>query len=676
MSGPRRILFFDRDPSIRDWIQGLPISHHFEVEVADPAAGPVKQVREMAPRLIFIAVDLPAKEGFALFNEIRRSVKRTPIVLATSTLPSEDMNLHAKLKMHAEAYLDKRTVSGEALLNCLNDLLALDLAPTELSALSAVVPRLETDRPPGPGDDDASRSTEAPDSSVNRDLERTATSPAEESSSRAEPVGPQGSSRLTRFKAGMAHRRRGPDPAPQPLPKSEKPGRPSLEKEARATGLGAGRIGFEALEPTVAVGPADQSLESEGVGSREDQPRQLDPEVRRLREEAERLKRGSVAATMQVEACLDQERRLHREARKRYESELALLKHRSEEDRRALEREQAARIEALEKKGNEEQARALANHQAQLQELTSEHKKEIDAARGREEELSSREAAQRFTQANREAELRVARESGRESALAEADRERRAALAEAEERRVAELAAVEERYRKELGARQEEHRVQTADIEQKERAALEQLMAATFEKQEAILALEEERRRHQESCRGLQTLVKKLEQEKAEALEAEKPRLKESLRRAEHAHEAALASLRSDHQSALQALRVEHAQALERRDAEAYQAGRREREVLEREFSAKLEEAHRERTSALEAGREEYERQVASLRAEHQSAVSAKEEALVILSGMLKSREVHWAEQLDELRKKHTGELQAQPEASQQRPTQLDKDFE
>jgi len=629
MSGPRRVLFFDRDPSIPDWIQGLPISHHFEVEVADPAARPVEQVREMEPRLIFIAVDLPAKEGFALFNEIRRAVKRTPIVLATSTLPSEDMNLHAKLKMHAEAYLDKRTVSGEALLNYLKDLLALDLTPTELSALGAVVPRLDTAGPAGPaGDDDGSRSTQAPDSSVGRDLavtppvperlQRSTSSPAKESSSPADPVGAKGSSRVARFKAGMALGRRGPDPAPERLRKGEKHGGTPPEKEARAAGLGSGRIGFERLEPTGAAGPRDKSaLETAEVRSLEDEPRQLDPEVRRLREEAERLKRENVAVTMQVEACLDQERRLHGETRKRYESELVLLKRRAEEDRRALEREQAAR----------------------------------------------------------DAELGAARDSARKTALAEADRERRAAPAEAEERRVAELAAVEERYRKELEVRQKEHRAQRAEVEQKERAALEQLVAATLEKQEAVLALEQEIRRHQETCRGLQTLVKKLEQEKVEAVETEKSRLKESLRRAEHAHEAALAALRTDHQSALQALRVEHVQALERRDAEAYQAERREREVLERELSTKLKEVHRERSGALGAMREEHERQVASLRAEHQRAVSAKEEALVILSGMLKSREVHWAEQLDELRK-HTGELQAQPEESEQRLTQPGKERE
>jgi hypothetical protein len=563
--------------------------------VARPYTAAVEQIKQTAPGLIFIAVDRPAKEGFALFSEIRREVKKTPIVLVTATLPAEELNLHAKLKVHADAYLDKRTLTAKELLSCLDGLLALKLTPSELSVPQALpaaggVPRVSQD-PPATSRGGAS----------------------EDSLPRAEPAQPpRAPSRITPFKAGTALGRRQPEsPADD---NSRAPAR-RIKREHEIEAKGPESVpGDVAPEPGLAVPERQREVQ---------EPEEPLPssrqELRRLQEEARRLRRENLAVTMQVEACLEQERQLHRETCKRYESELAFLTRHAEEERARLEREHAARIEALEKKWSEERASLVSTHRAEVQHLGRDHQKTLDALRQQVAVLEALAAAA-AAQGPTEAELAEAVASAR-----------RAALTESEERRVSELAAAEQRHRGELELQQEAWRLERTKAEQRERAALDQLRT----------------------------------------VEAERLRWQDSLRQAEQAHRAALSVLRAEHESALQALRDEHAESLQRRNAEAYEAERRLKDSLERGLRADLEEAHRERESALGLLREEHERHLAALQTEHQRLVASKEEALVILSGMLKSREVHWGKQLDQLQEDYHRQLQAQQEETDRRIAQL-----
>jgi len=88
----------------------------------DPQEG-LENVRQLRPDVIFVAVDLPDKEGFSIFSKVRASARRVPIVLSTSTLPEHELTMHARLRVHADVYLDKRTVSREDLLDNLDKLL-------------------------------------------------------------------------------------------------------------------------------------------------------------------------------------------------------------------------------------------------------------------------------------------------------------------------------------------------------------------------------------------------------------------------------------------------------------------------------------------------------------------------------------------------------------------------
>jgi CheY-like chemotaxis protein len=71
------------------------------------------------PKLVFIAVELPGKEGFSLFSKIKKAQRNVPVVLTTASVSKADMKMHENLRVHADAYVDKRTLSNEELCDIL-----------------------------------------------------------------------------------------------------------------------------------------------------------------------------------------------------------------------------------------------------------------------------------------------------------------------------------------------------------------------------------------------------------------------------------------------------------------------------------------------------------------------------------------------------------------------------
>src|SRR5215831_1828917 len=75
------------------------------------------------PDLVFIAVELPDKEGFSVFTRVRSLARRVPIAMVTSSLSAVEMSLHAKLRLHADLYMNKRVLDPALLLRTLRPLL-------------------------------------------------------------------------------------------------------------------------------------------------------------------------------------------------------------------------------------------------------------------------------------------------------------------------------------------------------------------------------------------------------------------------------------------------------------------------------------------------------------------------------------------------------------------------
>jgi CheY-like chemotaxis protein len=122
----RRVLVFDDDSDFLTLLKSTLGEYGFEIQAVDPRSDDIHRVKELKPEAIFIAADDPKKLGYALCTKLKKSVgKKIPIILATSTISPRNFALHGKMKMRADAYLDKRSLSRGELLHNLDELVGL-----------------------------------------------------------------------------------------------------------------------------------------------------------------------------------------------------------------------------------------------------------------------------------------------------------------------------------------------------------------------------------------------------------------------------------------------------------------------------------------------------------------------------------------------------------------------
>jgi len=122
----RRVLVFDDDSAFLTLLKSSLGEYGFEIQAADPRSDDIHRVKELKPEAIFIAADDPDKLGYALCTKFKKTLgKKIPIILATSTISPRNFALHGKMKMRADAYLDKRSLSRGELLHNLDELIGL-----------------------------------------------------------------------------------------------------------------------------------------------------------------------------------------------------------------------------------------------------------------------------------------------------------------------------------------------------------------------------------------------------------------------------------------------------------------------------------------------------------------------------------------------------------------------
>ena len=122
----RRVLVFDDDSDFLTLLKSTLGEYGFEIQAEDPSSVDIHRVKELEPEAIFIAADDPGKLGYELCTKFKKTVgKKIPIILATSTISPRNFALHGKMKMRADAYLDKRSLSRGELLHNLDELVGL-----------------------------------------------------------------------------------------------------------------------------------------------------------------------------------------------------------------------------------------------------------------------------------------------------------------------------------------------------------------------------------------------------------------------------------------------------------------------------------------------------------------------------------------------------------------------
>ncbi len=124
---PRCALIVDKDKSFANRLARCLGVAGIDAAIVDSRRDALERVAQSPPAILFLAVEQPKRAGFALFSDVKRLARQMPVVLVTSTVPKSEMLLHQKLRIHADAYLDKRELDEPAMLDVLNRLLSLDL---------------------------------------------------------------------------------------------------------------------------------------------------------------------------------------------------------------------------------------------------------------------------------------------------------------------------------------------------------------------------------------------------------------------------------------------------------------------------------------------------------------------------------------------------------------------
>ncbi|HJS75487.1 MAG TPA: response regulator, partial [Vicinamibacteria bacterium] len=151
----RIVLVIDEDAAFRDRLASLLAPLGVRIEFVQGEDAVLEALGRRPPEAVFIAVDLPDKQGYALFSKVKKARRRVPVALVTATIFASDLKLHEKLKIHAEVYLDKRLATDDDLREAIES--RLGISPRGESGPAVEAPDLEREAAPvRPGPDAAS----------------------------------------------------------------------------------------------------------------------------------------------------------------------------------------------------------------------------------------------------------------------------------------------------------------------------------------------------------------------------------------------------------------------------------------------------------------------------------------------------------------------------------------
>ena len=634
---PLRALIVDRDEDFADRVLRCLREAGLEADAADGRRATLEIVAEKHPAILFIAVEQPRRSGFALFSDVKRLDRQARIVLVTSTVPMTDMLLHQKLRIHADAYLDKRQLDERAVLATLDRLLGLGFDSAELGRMARAA---------------ASGKRRARPSAARPSRETTPADEDEPDAAEAEGLEPALTTLLAELgvDAPESQRARGEeDPELDAIDGEADPASADeqdvedvhdelhervaqLERELDIARQAARSSPFSSDYLTLA--------ERADHGERHAARARRDADTRSRQAERLRDKLVQVAARL-VES--ERARRAADELAEKLESRLSAADATLDQTRERLERaerdalSQSAVIEGLRREMVEAQQRGAAEalevearHAEALAALARRHADALD-----DERAQLARERQRLAQENeaglRELSAKLGRQSLEVLETRETDWQRR--LEEERRARTRGEEDLREAHRREMA---ELHESLEQVLARKERQLAAELLAVTDEHEQKV------ERETAEWQKRLDQAHRALASESVEVLEAHRRELGERDER----HAAALAELRAAHAAESERLRAAHAATIQE------MTGRLE--ARETGAHADLDAARREHERQLEALREEHERERARTSAAHEQAFAEQahrhaEELTTAMAEMRQTRTREDAQRLAEL---------------------------
>jgi hypothetical protein len=634
---PLRALVVDGDEGycekLRSWLAGYDLDLVVSPEWSDGLAA-------AAPAVLFLGVELPDKAGLVLFDRAKALWPGVPVVLASATIPSSDLEPFRRTEPGVPC-LDKGTLTRGELQATVDALIG------PVPARSATDRGAEGEAQQSQGDRIAELEEELRSLRWELDETRSAGGSNSRDFLRLSGVISSKEKDIVRLKKEIFARDHKLATGQRTL------------REATARALVATR------ERDAATGHAAQlqrDLEAEQA------------ETRRLRLEAQR----QAAEAEHAVAALAAEREQHDETRRQHEVTLAahgeVLKQVKDQAVASVSEEWRARLKALRRR----RARALAMLQDRLKDLQEAHRQEL-AARDAEQQDTLGRAASELGAAHAEAERRREEELATARAAAERQREELERLHEASMAEVLAAHADAER-------RAEQHRLGLSNAETRLGEERTRAVGATVAEWETRLegvrrahadSLEALRRHFQEQIDGTKAAreqeratrdsendgARRRSAEELSAARADAARLEAELRQV-HAQE--LAELEARHHEELLAaetrLRDGSDQALaavisawERRLEEGRRDHGEKLGSLQASSARDLAEARADALRIEQETRHFHERELAEVRARHVEALAALESRLRNEKDQAVAAAVAaWDDKQEELRRAHT----------------------
>jgi CheY-like chemotaxis protein len=518
--------------------------------------------------LLFIAVELPDKEGFALFSKVKNARRRVPVILATSTISGADLKLHEKLKIHAEGYLDKLSVTDEEILDLLGSIglspstageepsvpASEELAPShsETESPSEDVP--ESPERPSAGALAPPRPTIEPwlaelldpeTAAILADIEEESPASVPERVTAEGEVSPERVAELEEdlrnLRSELEQTRRDAQSSPFSsdfVSLREVAGRKDneirgLQKSLARRGEQAGKIKEKLSEfaQKLLLAQKEQDRGREQVVDLKGELESVYLKLQRFVGEVESLERRHEQEERALREALAAEQTRHVDSRRDLEAELATLKVAHQRLVQSREEEHQKELDEREAKWREEKTHLAdelkAKYSEKLKEQTANHNRDVATLRqGQEKEIgdlhaSHREASTRAATEAQEALQKAVEKSAQ--ALKAADEQRLAELSLAENMRKRDLVEAERRFRERFEAETKKHRAEKEALTRGSESAAARIDRISSEfgakVQDVAKNLEEERQRHQETRERYEREVATLQSTHAKHLE-------------------------------------------------------------------------------------------------------------------------------------------------------------
>lgn len=633
----RRLLLIDPDENFFRILHEQVSPYGFEIYRVDPNPDALGYVDEVKPELVFIAVEEPDKLGYSLCNKAKKGVARDiPVILTTASVPPSGFLSHRKLRVHADEYIDKRSMRTQELMFKMEQLIGLgelevvdgpydDIDDFELDDAFSEEGERTRIAPPGTlGFDLNSDADNAVDALVDGDHsffddedEAMSTSASIPQFFRDAPSAPQADLGYAGRRSATVLQEDGPQvgepPPPAPVPE---PVVTSASMASRSSGSIRRPSDRElGLEQVAQAPPSDPTLSL--------RLRELEQENKRLQEELQAKPAASGGSFSREREFLN----LRELVNKKEREVLDLRDEVGSKERAILDvKEQIRQLQhtktALDAKNLELEQRLLA-FQEQLDAVEREKNQYAETNRGLQQTVADAQG-----NAQREIEQLTARIDEMQTSLANSE----AAAREESARNASKLTELESRHKQYIETKE-------ARLAEEKTAALDALRAELEGKIVSLRA---------DSDQALEAL----KSEHEAALGRSKEQQTQALQEATAAHETTTGELRERHLQETSALEKAHADALAKATAENEQAIR--------ELTAK----HEQDTATKQA---DNDTKLADLQEAHQAALSeADEKAKAEVAAAIDGARERVAAEAAEKQAQEEAELRAGFEAEKQ----------